>query len=115
MYLSTPLHRQDVTQGQFFKQSLTDLNSEFSFLIGCLTKAKEPNLSYYLPIAGERIIGFILFPRVFMLMEMQSTSSSILNCVAVSIFYLVTITPRAPPYVYVCISLCVYFCVFQYV
>ena len=33
------------------------LNSEFSFsLTSCLTKAKEPSLSYYLPIAaGEQM------------------------------------------------------------
>ena len=43
-----------------FKQSLTGLNSEFSFSwTSCLTKAEEPSLSYYLPIAGGRIIGFI--------------------------------------------------------
>ena len=30
-YLPTPLLGQDMTQGQFFKQSLTGLNSEFSF------------------------------------------------------------------------------------
>ena len=30
-HLPTPLLGQDMTQGQFFKQSLTDLNSEFSF------------------------------------------------------------------------------------
>ena len=43
-----------------FKRSLTGLNSEFSFSqTSCLTKAEEPSLSYYLPIAGGRIIGFI--------------------------------------------------------
>ena len=30
-YLPTPPLGQDMTQGQFFKQSLTGLNSEFSF------------------------------------------------------------------------------------
>ena len=30
-YLPTPPLGQDMTQGQFFKRSLTDLNSEFSF------------------------------------------------------------------------------------
>ena len=48
-----------------FKRSLTGLNSDFSFsYTSCLTKAEEPSLSYYLPIAGGRIIGFIPFPRV---------------------------------------------------
>ena len=42
----------------FFKRSLTGLNSEFSFSKTiCLTKAKEPRLPYYLPIAGGRIIS----------------------------------------------------------
>ena len=45
-----------------FKRSLTGLNSVFSFSeTSCLTKAEEPSLPYYLPIAGGRIIGFIPF------------------------------------------------------
>ena len=46
-----------------FKRSLTGFNSEFSFKIICLTKAEEPSLSYYLPIAEGRIIGFNTFPK----------------------------------------------------
>ena len=61
-----------------FKQSLTGFNSEFSFsLSGYLTKSQEPSLPYYLPVAGGRIIGFIPFPRVLALCEMQSASSKI--------------------------------------
>ena len=63
----------------YFKQSLTGLNSELSF--------SKTSLSYYLPIAGGRIIGFIPFPRVLVLCEMQSFSSRIWTRVAVSIFY----------------------------
>ena len=71
-----------------FKRCLTGLNSEFSFsLTSCLTKAEEPSLSYYLPIAGGRIIGIIPFPRVLMLCEMQLAWSRIWTCVAVSISY----------------------------
>ena len=71
-----------------FKRSLTGLNSEFSFsLTSCLTKAEELSLPYYLPIAGGRIIGFIPFPRVLVLCEMQSASSRIWTRVAVSISY----------------------------
>ena len=45
-----------------FKQGLTGLNSEFSFSwTGCHTKFKERSLQYYLPIARERIVGFIPF------------------------------------------------------
>ena len=67
-----------------FKRSLTRLNSEFSFsYTSCLTKAEEPSLSYYLPIAGGIIIGFIPFPRVLVLCEMQSVRSRIWTHVAV--------------------------------
>ena len=38
-----------------------------------------------LPIAGGRIIGFIPFPKVLVLCEMQSVRSRIWTCVAVSI------------------------------
>ena len=69
-----------------FKRNLTGLNSEFSFsLTSCLTKAEELSLSYYLPIAGGRIIGFIPFPGVLALCEMQSVSSRFWTRVAVSI------------------------------
>ena len=71
-----------------FKRSLTGLNSEFSFSkTSCLNKAEETSLSYYLPIAGGRIIGFIPFPRVLVLCEMQLVSARIWTSVAVSISY----------------------------
>ena len=71
-----------------FKRSLTGLNSEFSFseTIG-LTKAEEPSLPFYLPIAGGRIIEFIPFPGVLVLCEMQLVTSKIWTRVAVSISY----------------------------
>ena len=49
--------------------------------------AEEPSLSYYLPIAGGRIIGFIPFPRVLVLCEMLSVSSRIWTRIAVFISY----------------------------
>ena len=56
---TNPSARTKCDTGSIFKQSLTGLNSEFSFsLIGCLTKAEEPSLPCYLPIAEERIVGF---------------------------------------------------------
>ena len=71
-----------------FKQSLTGLNSEFSFsLTSSLTKAEEHSLSYYLPIAGGSLIVFIPFPRVLVLCEMQSVLSRIWTRVTVSISY----------------------------
>ena len=82
LYLPTPPLGQDMTQGHFFKRSLIGLNSECSF-----TKAKELSLSYYLPIAGGRIIGFIPFLRVLVLCEMQIAWFRIWTRVAVSISY----------------------------
>ena len=49
--------------------------------------AEVPSLSYYLPIAGGRIIGFIPFPRVLVLCEMQSVSSRIWTRIAVFTSY----------------------------
>ena len=63
MHLPTPLHGQDVNQGQFFWRSLKGLNSEFSFCYtGCLTKATEPSLPYYLPIARAVYIYIYMQP-----------------------------------------------------
>ena len=71
--------------------------------------AEEPSLSYYLPIAGGRIIGFIPFPRVLVLCEMQSVSSRIWTRIAVFISYndyttttlLVTIFKQAKTHLFV--------------
>ena len=68
-----------------FKRVLTGLNSEFSFsLTSCLNKAEEPSLPY---IAGGKIIGFIPFPRVLVLCEMQPILSRIWTRVTVSLSY----------------------------
>ena len=67
-----------VRTSSVFKQTLTRMNSVFvlfCFQAGCLTKVKEPSLSYYLPSDAGGILGFILFPRVLALCEMQTTSS----------------------------------------
>ena len=53
--------------------------------MSCLTKAELLSLSYFLPIAGGRIIGFIPFLRVLVLGKMQSVSSRIWTRVAESI------------------------------
>ena len=71
-----------------FKRSLTGLNTEFPFSsTSYLTKAEEPILPYYLPIAGGRVIGFIPFPRVLVQCEMLSVSSRIWTRFAMSISY----------------------------
>ena len=70
-----PLRSSRIWHKVNFKRSLTGLNSEFSFSqTSCLTKAEEPSLSYYLPIAGGRIIGFIPFPMVLVLCEMDKVT-----------------------------------------
>ena len=47
-------------QGQFLSGGL---NSEFSFsYTGCLNKAKEPKLPYYLPITSVRFNDYTRFP-----------------------------------------------------
>ena len=57
------------------------------FYTGCLNKAKEPSLLYYLHIAGRIIVGFIPFPGELVLCEMQSALSRIWTYVAVSTSY----------------------------
>ena len=50
----SPSPRTGCDSWSIVKGETAGLNSDFSFsLAGCLTKAKEPNLLYYLPIAGE--------------------------------------------------------------
>ena len=75
---TNPSARAGYDTRSIFKQNLTGLNSKFSFSkASCLTKAEEPSLPYYLPIGGGRIIGFIPFPMVLVLCEMQLVSARI--------------------------------------
>ena len=74
VYLPTPLH--------------AVLNWKFSFSkYSYHTKVKEPSLPYCLFIAGGRIIGYMPFPRVLALCEMQTSLFRIWTQVAVSISY----------------------------
>ena len=79
---TNPSARAGYDTRSIFKRSLTGLNSEFSF-----SKAEEPSPPYYLPIAGGRIFGFIPFPRVLLLCEMQSVPAMIWTRVTESISY----------------------------
>ena len=75
---TNPSARAGYDTRSIFKRGLTGFNPEFSYSkTSCLTKVEEPSLSYYLPIAGGRIIGFIPFPRVLVLHGMQSISCRI--------------------------------------
>ena len=68
-----------------FKYSNVGLNSGSSFtLTGCLTKGKEPSLSYYLPVTGGRTAGFMPFPKK---LEPQTPSTRIQTCVTNSISF----------------------------
>ena len=83
-YLPTPPLGQDMTQGQFLSEVQQVWIQSFpSPRLVFVTKAEEPSLSNYLPIAGGRIIGFIPFPRVLVQCEMQSVSSRFWTRVAV--------------------------------
>ena len=74
VFTQTLHHWQDVTQGQFLR-SKACLNSEFSIsLTGCLSKAKEPSLPYYLLIDE-----FMPFSGALAWFKTQTASSSILN------------------------------------
>ena len=79
---SYPTARAGCYKGSIIKRSLTGLNSEFSFSkTGCHTKFKEYSLLYYLPMAGGKIVEFLLFPKVIAFTD----SSRIWTQVAVSI------------------------------
>ncbi len=87
-YLLTPPLRQEMTQGQFLSGVQQVWIQSFpSPRLVASPRLKNPSLPYYLPIAGGRIIGFIPFPRVLVLCEMQSVSSRIWAPVVVSISY----------------------------
>ena len=78
MYLLTLLNEQDVTQGQFFMQILTGLNSEFFFsYINAIQMLKSPVCPTILLIAGGRIVRYIPFPKILALCEMQTALSRI--------------------------------------
>ena len=62
--------------------------NKFSFpSTGFPIMAKESSLPNYLPTTGERIVGFIPFPRVLSLCDMQTASSKIRTRVTDSISY----------------------------
>ena len=81
-YLPNPSARAGYDIRSILKRSLTGLNSPT-----LVASPEEPSLPYYFPIAEGRIIGFIPFPRVLVLCEVQSVSSRIWTRIAVSISY----------------------------
>ena len=92
---TNPSARAGYDTRSIFKRSLTEFSfSETSYF----TKAEEPSLPYNLHIAGGRIIGFIPFPGILVLCEMQSVSSRFELVSPCSFPTTITITPRAPPW-----------------
>ena len=84
----TPPLGQDMTQGQFLSGVYQVWIQSFpSPRLVASPRLKNLVCPTILPIAGGRIIGFIPFPRVSVLCEMQSASSRIWTRVAVSISY----------------------------
>ena len=82
-----PLPWKGYNTRSIFMQRLTGLNSEFSFSeISCHFLIYEPTTPNYLPIARGTIVGFIPFPRVLALCEMQTALSRICAHVAACIF-----------------------------
>ena len=104
-YLPTPPLGQDMTQGQFFKRSLTGLNSEFSFSwTSCLTMAEEPSLPYYFTHSWRENNWIHTFPKG--ISSMWNAISPGFELVSpCPIPATITITPRALPqiYIYICI------------
>ena len=68
-----------------FNRTTAGLNSEFTFLTVCLTKAKEPSLSYYLSITSWKTDGSMPSLRTLARRETQTASSMIWTRVTDSI------------------------------
>ena len=69
----TPPSRSGCDTRSIFKWIFKVFGLNFSSLkTGCLSKAKEPNLPYYLPRADGRRDGFMPFPRVLARSETQT-------------------------------------------
>ena len=80
-----------------FKWSKAGLNSEISFSsTSYLTKTKEPNLPYYLPIYVRITYGFMPLSRKLARGKTQTTSSRILSRVTDSFFTMITVKLIAP-------------------
>ena len=84
----TPPHEQEAMQGQFLSGfSQVWIQSFPFFKTNFHTKIKDPSFPYYLPIARGGTVGFILFPRISILCEIQTALFSIWTLVLMSISY----------------------------
>ena len=91
---NNPSARTGCNTRSVFKRSLTGLISKFFFSeISCQSKTKEPGLRYFSPIAGERVIGFILFPRILIYVKCNQPRPGLELVSTCPFFTTVTITP----------------------
>ena len=93
-----------------FKQSFIGLNLEFPvFLIGYHTKVNAQSALHF-TTNWRGIIGFLLFPWILALWEMQTASSRIWTRFVVSIFNKGKHYPRSL-HICMCVSECAYVCI----
>ena len=85
-YLPTPPFGQDMTQGQFLSGVYQVWIQRFpSPRLVASPRAEEISLSYYLPIAGGIIIGFIPFP-ISAMWYSDVTSSNFCSTASIKVF-----------------------------
>ena len=99
MYLPTPTHKLGGDTKSISKRSLTVLKSVFFLTqIGCLTKAKEPRLHDFIPIAKGRISGCISFLRVLVCyVKCKQPRPEFEHWSPKPFSTTITIAPRVPP------------------
>ena len=99
----------DETTDPFLKWCLIGWNSKLSYSkTGCHWKVKEPSLSYYLPIARGRIVGFMSFPRVAAVFKLQIILFTIWSGVTVSFDSNHYTTNTFYTYAYIYVHVCVW-------
>ena len=118
VYLPTLPYELDMTQGNSFKSVFN------RFVFKVLSSArpidipglKNPDWPTICTEAGERIVGFILFPRVLALCEMKTGSSWIWTRIGVSISNADKPLHHGNLHIYmcVCVCACVYVCMCVY-
>ena len=88
IYIYQPLH----TTRMQHKVNFYAVFNRFQYL-GYHIKVKEPSLSYCLPIAGGKIVGFLTFMRVLALVKCKQLHSGFKLSLPCPFSLIVTITP----------------------
>ena len=82
----TPLHKQDVTQGQFLSEVWLIWIQSFPFpRLVCHINVRQPRLFIHSSVVRGRIIRFISFPKILAQCEMQTALPCIWTRVALSV------------------------------